>query len=51
MITSISVAKEDIGDMEYLKDWCKTNGVSKSFIIMKLVCEWVKKQEAKDGKE
>ena len=50
MITSISVAKEDIADMEYLKEWCKENGVSKSFMVMKLVGEWVRMMEAKDDR-
>ena len=42
MITSISVAKEDIEDMEFLKSWCRENGISKSWLIMKLVRRWAK---------
>ena len=45
MVTSISVAKEDVEDIEYLKDWCKVNGVSKSWLIMKLVSKWVEGQK------
>ena len=51
MITSISVAKADEEDMQYLKDWCKENGVSKSYVIMKLVCEWVEKEKSDAEKD
>ena len=45
MVTSISIAKEDIEDMEWLKEYCKDRGLSKSWLIMKLVSEWVEKEK------
>ncbi len=47
MVTSFSVAKKDESDVEYLKDWCKDRGISKSFIIMELISAWVYEQEKK----
>ena len=49
MVTSFSVAKESIEDIEYMKDWCKKNGVSKSFLIMGLIAKWVKEQQKHHG--
>ena len=44
MITSFSVSKEYVDYIEYMKDWCKKNGVSKSHLIMKLIASWVKEK-------
>ncbi len=47
MVTSFSVAKESVEDIEYMKEYCFKNGLSKSFLIMKLIKEWVKKEKRK----
>jgi len=48
MVTSFSVAKKQEVYVEYLKEYCKDRGMSKSFIIGNLVEEWAIEQMEKD---
>ena len=49
MVTSISVAKQDEDTIEYLKEWCKKRGMSKSFKVMELITAWSEVEMKKDA--
>lgn len=51
MVTSFSVAKDAEYDIEYLKEWCKSRGISKSFVITELISDWVRLKQAEEKSE